>query len=69
MMEKQSAHRDLTVQIIKRNDHSSDLKFWQEKTPQERVNAVEFLREHYYSLCGFTAIPRITRDIQFRARH
>ena len=68
-MEKRSSRRDLPVHIIKKNDDTSDLKFWQEKTPQERIDAVEFLRRQYYSLCGYTAIPRIIRIIQFRAHH
>lgn len=68
-MEKRSSRRDLPVHIIKKNDNTSDLQFWQEKTSQERIDAVEFLRKQYYSLCGCTTIPRITRIIQFRAHH
>ena len=68
IMEKQSARRDLTVHIVDRKDNTSDLQFWQKKTPQERINAVEFLRKQYYSLCGFTTIPRIAKDINFRTR-
>lgn len=66
-MEERSSRRDLPVRIIKKNDSSSDLRFWQEKTPQERIDAVEVLRRQYYSLCGYTTIPRITQIIQFRA--
>jgi len=68
-MENRSLHRNLAVHIIKKNDNTSDLQFWQQKTPQERINAVEFLRSQYYSLCGCTTIPRITRIIQFRVHH
>jgi hypothetical protein len=68
-MEKQSSRKDLPVRIIKKNDDTSDLQFWQEKTPQERIDAVEFLRRQYYSLCGYTAIPRITQIIQLRVHH
>ena len=46
--------KDMAVHIIKKNDNTSDLQFWQQKTPQERINAVEFLRSQYYSLCGYT---------------
>ena len=69
LMRKRSSRRDLAVHIIKKNDSTSDLQFWQEKTPQERINAVEFLRRQYYSLCGCTAIPRITPIIEFRDPH
>lgn len=68
-MENRSLRRDLPVHIIKKSDTTSDFRFWQQKTPQERVNAVEFLRSQYYSLCGCNDIPRITRVIQFRAHH
>jgi len=68
-MEKRSSRRNLPVKIIKKEDNTSDLQFWQEKTPQERIDAVEFLRRQYYSLCGCKEIPRITRTIQFRAHH
>ncbi len=68
-MEQRSSRRDLAVHIVKKNDNTSDLQFWQAKTPQERINAVEFLRRQYYSLCGCTTIPRITQIIQFRAHH
>lgn len=68
-MEKRLSRKDLPVHIIRKNDNTSDLQFWQEKTPEERIDAVEFLRTQYYSLCGYTAIPRITRIIQFRTYH
>ena len=59
-MKKRSSRRDLAVRIINNKDNSSDLQFWKTKTPQERIDAVEFLRSQYYSLCGYTTIPRIT---------
>jgi hypothetical protein len=68
-MGKRSSYRALAVHIVKKNDNASDLQFWLEKTPQERIDAVEFLRSQYYSLCGCTTIPRITRVIQLRKPH
>ena len=69
-MEKELSRKDLEIHIIKKNDNNtSDLQFWQEKTPEERINAVEFLRSQYYALCGYKSIPRITRTIQIRAHH
>lgn len=61
-MKKQSSRRDLAVHIIKKSDNTSDLQFWQEKSPQERIDAVEFLRRQYYSLCGCTDVPRILKE-------
>ena len=68
-MKNQSLRENMAVHIIKKSDCSSDLQFWLQKTPQERINAVEFLRSQYYSLSGYTDIPRITKIIQFRVHH
>jgi hypothetical protein len=68
MMER-SARKNLPVTIIKKSEDSSDLQFWQKKTPQERIDAVEFLRSQYYSLSGCKTTPRITPVIQFRSHH
>ena len=65
-MSKHRARKEMAVHIVEKNHNGSDLAFWQTKTPQERINAVEFLRSQYYSLSGYTEIPRITYTIQFR---
>jgi hypothetical protein len=44
---------------------SSDSKeFWMSKTPDERVEAVETIRSHYYSMLGFSDPPRIKKIIK-----
>jgi hypothetical protein len=31
------------------------------RTPEERIEAVETIREHYYSLLGYTEPPRLKK--------
>ena len=33
------------ISIIKRDKKNNDYEFWKTKTPEERLSAVEFLRE------------------------
>ena len=42
------------LSIVDRDDVDGAIAFWQEKTPEERLSAVEFLREQYYLILGFT---------------
>ena len=54
------------IKIIDREDLSSDRQFWEKKSPEERLSAVEFLREQYYVIQGFESVPRILKDISIR---
>ncbi|MBP7585901.1 MAG: hypothetical protein KBA61_17785 [Spirochaetes bacterium] len=38
--------------------------FWMSKTPGERIEAVETIREHYYSMLGYEEPPRIKKIIK-----
>jgi len=38
-------------------------RFWKNKSPDERLSAVEFLREHYYIIQGYKAPPSIIREL------
>ena len=51
------------ISIIKRNADNNDHEFWKTRTPEERLSAVEILREQYYAICGYTTIPRIIREL------
>lgn len=50
--------------VVERENEKEALDFWQQHTPEERVSAVEFLREQYYVICGYTTIPRISRRLR-----
>jgi len=50
---------------ISRQDNAKDSRsFWMSKTPEERIEAVETIREHYYSMLGYTEPPRIKKIIK-----
>ena len=42
--------------------------FWNNKSPDERLNAVEFLREHYYIIQGYKVPPSIIRELRIIGR-
>ena len=54
------------MSVIKRDEKNSDHEFWSTKTPEERLSAVEFLREHYYIIQGYDRPPSIIRKISIR---
>ena len=55
--------RKPVVHIVDREDGNEDRLFWQDKSPEERLSAVEFLREQCYAIQGFKKTPRIIREI------
>lgn len=58
----------LPMRLLSREDAGSDLNFWLKKSPEERVDAVEFLREQYYALAGYKSLPRLAHSILIRER-
>ncbi len=52
--------------IKKRTDKDIDYEFWKTKTPEERLEAVEFLREQCYLIQGYDRLPLIIRKISIR---
>jgi len=52
-------------QSLQDSYNNDDLAFWLSKTPEERIEAVEYLRRQYYgSSIGFQKIARVVRRIQ-----
>jgi hypothetical protein len=58
-MKKKKRH----ISIVNKDDADSAIVYWREKTPEERLSAVEFLREQYYMILGLETIPRISKTI------
>ena len=52
------------LHIVDREDDESARLFWKNKSPEERLNAVEFLREQCYVIRGFKSTPTIIRKLQ-----
>jgi len=56
------------LRIIDKEDGRADLRYWLDKSPAERVGAVELLREQYYSLSGRKKLPRLVHAVQVMDR-
>ena len=51
--------------VIKEKDKPDDsLQFWRNKTSEERLEAVEILREQFYIIQGHTSTPRLERVLK-----
>jgi hypothetical protein len=55
---------DKVVRITSLKDKGTDFLFWKTKTDQERLEAIEFLRQQYFSLNkdiqqGFQRVCRV----------
>ena len=51
------------ISIVDKDDADSAVEYWRGKTPEERLSAVEFLREQYYLIMGLDDIPRISKTV------
>jgi hypothetical protein len=52
-----------SIRILATEKPGDDLKFWLKKSSEERIDAVEFLREQFYAIQGYTLIPRIKKVV------
>ena len=52
------------ISIQDAGSQDDSVSFWKTKTPEERVEALETIREHYYSMLGYTEPPRIKKIIK-----
>lgn len=57
------------IKIVDKKDSHDDLLYWLSKSPSERIDAVEFLRQQYYVISGLKHEPRLIRSIQMRPMH
>jgi hypothetical protein len=55
--------RNLTIFDPKKEDDEITRRFWKNKSPDERLSAVEFLREQYYVIQGYKEPPSIIREL------
>ena len=55
--------RRLHIAIVdKKEDQAFD--FWKTRSAEDRVGAVEFLREQFYAVRGHTKIPRMIKTLR-----
>ena len=55
--------KDRRLVILDKDDGETIRLFWQQKSPEERLSAVEFLREQFYIIQGYQSVPRIKREL------
>lgn len=60
--------RDWPVNIVSRFEKSNDLQFWLSKSPEERIEAVEILRNQYYAMSNYKSPPRFIPHLEIRKR-
>ena len=58
----------MPLRIVDKDDDRDTLQFWLGKSAQQRIDAVEFLREQYYALSGHKTIPRLAHAVQVMDR-
>jgi hypothetical protein len=57
------SRNNMSIVVVDNENETETLLFWKKHTPEERLSAVEILREQYYAICGYTTIPRIIREL------
>jgi len=60
--------RNLVIHISSKEDEATTRLFWRDKSPEERLDAVEFLREQYYIIRGYETVPRIIKELHLVER-
>ena len=60
--------RTMPITIVDKEDPKAARSFWLQKSPEERISAMEFLREQFYVIQGYKSIPRMIFSITIRDR-
>jgi len=60
--------RELVIRISDKEDEEATRLFWLDKSPEERLDAVELLREQYYIIRGYTTVPRVVKELRMVQR-
>ena len=54
----------LRIRVLREEDEEETRLFWRMKSPEERLSAVELLREQYYVIRGYATCPSIVREFR-----
>jgi hypothetical protein len=60
--------RNLVIRISSKEDEAETRLFWLGKSPEERLEAVELLREQFYIIRGYETVPRIIKELHMVER-
>ena len=56
--------RKLPIKVLEEENEEETRLFWRRKSSEERLSAVELMREQYYAIQGYQAVPSIVREIR-----
>ena len=51
------------ITVLEKENADLDRLYWMKKSPEERLSAVEFLREQFYAIKGYATVPRLVKKI------
>ena len=54
---------------LNEDDERNDLQFWLGRTPEERIEAMRMMREHYFHVMGYKKPPRIEKCVKKIINH
>jgi len=60
--------RELVIRISDKEDEEATRLFWLDKSSEERLDAVELLREQYYIIRGYNTVPRVVKELRMVQR-
>jgi hypothetical protein len=60
--------RQRVIRISNKEEQEVTRLFWRDRSPEERLDAVEFLREQYYIIRGYKTAPRIVKELHLVER-
>jgi hypothetical protein len=60
--------RNIVIRISNEEDEAATRQLWRDKSSEERLDAVEFLREQYYIIRGYETVPRIVKELRLVER-
>lgn len=52
------------INISRQGEGTDTKEFWSSKSPRERLEAVETIREHHYSMLGYHEPPRMKKTFK-----
>ncbi len=62
------ATRRWSLVIVDSKEEKNEIAFWRSRSAEDRIGAVEMLREQYYAVCGFASTPRLVKEMRLAYR-
>jgi hypothetical protein len=52
------------IKLVEPKEDDNAISYWMQKTSEERLDALELLREQFYIIQGYQSVPRIIRVLK-----